>query len=255
MSYLPIRRHRQLTLRPPLPVERSRLVHLALPLHRAIPLPRSSPQPIFPLPAHRAASPVRPHAARHRLLDIGCCFGQDERKLVADGAPPQNIYGADLHRGFIELDYDLFLDWEKLTSKFFTGDVLAAEPELKRARRRHARHHPRRLILPPVPARLADVHCPAPRAAPSPRARLAHPRPANQQRPPRHLQPWRRPKPAARHVPPRRAELARVVGGCGPGDGLRVEGRGCPGGHRRVHDEGGRAGVSVEGWGRSRDEV
>lgn len=31
-----------------------------------------------------------------RYLDIGCCIGQDIRQLVADGAPHENLYGAEL---------------------------------------------------------------------------------------------------------------------------------------------------------------
>lgn len=41
-------------------------------------------------------------------LDIGCCLGQDIRKLVADGAPSENLYGAELMGDFIQLGYDLF---------------------------------------------------------------------------------------------------------------------------------------------------
>lgn len=31
-----------------------------------------------------------------KYVDIGCCIGQDIRKLVADGAPGENLYGAEL---------------------------------------------------------------------------------------------------------------------------------------------------------------
>ena len=64
----------------------------------------------------------------HTLLDLGCCFGQDIRKLVADGAPADNLIGADLHQEFLDLGYELFRDRGRLTSRFFAGDIVADEP-------------------------------------------------------------------------------------------------------------------------------
>lgn len=61
------------------------------------------------------------------LLDQACCFGQDIRKLVYDGAPAENITGSELERGFIELGYELFQDKEKLKARFTSGDFFAAE--------------------------------------------------------------------------------------------------------------------------------
>lgn len=57
------------------------------------------------------------------LLDIGCCFAQDIRKLVSDRAPSENILGADLRPEFIDLGYDLFRDRDTLKSKFLIGDI------------------------------------------------------------------------------------------------------------------------------------
>lgn len=65
------------------------------------------------------------------FLDIGCCFGQDIRRLVADGAPSENTYGSDLRKDFIELGYDLFLDKETLKTKFIAGDVLDPDASIK----------------------------------------------------------------------------------------------------------------------------
>jgi len=58
-----------------------------------------------------------------RLLDIGCCFGQDIRKIVFDGAPSENIYGTDLHGGLMDAGYDLFLDRGTLRSTFVAADI------------------------------------------------------------------------------------------------------------------------------------
>lgn len=61
--------------------------------------------------------------SKQTLLDMGCCFAQDIRKLVFDGAPSENIYGAELRREFIDLGYDLFRDRDTLKSTFVIGDI------------------------------------------------------------------------------------------------------------------------------------
>ncbi|RPD58757.1 hypothetical protein L226DRAFT_575992 [Lentinus tigrinus ALCF2SS1-7] len=42
------------------------------------------------------------------FLDIGCCFGNDVRKLVADGYPIDSVMATDLHPEFLELGHKLF---------------------------------------------------------------------------------------------------------------------------------------------------
>jgi len=66
-----------------------------------------------------------------KLLDLGCCFGQELRQMVFDGAPAENLYGSDLRMDFMELGYDLFLDKDKLTSQFIAADVFDPESDLK----------------------------------------------------------------------------------------------------------------------------
>lgn len=51
------------------------------------------------------------------FLDVGCCVGQDIRKLVYDGAPSENIYGSELRPEYIELGYELFRDRNSLKTK------------------------------------------------------------------------------------------------------------------------------------------
>ncbi|KAL0257749.1 hypothetical protein SLS55_006912 [Diplodia seriata] len=82
-----------------------------------------------------------------KLLDLGCCFGQELRKLVSnhktqhdpasshlispaqahDGAPPSSLYGSDLRPAFLTLGHALFLDEAKLptTPHFIAADILA----------------------------------------------------------------------------------------------------------------------------------
>lgn len=44
------------------------------------------------------------------LLDVGCCFGQDVRKLVVDGVPSDRVVGLDLAPQFYNLGRRLFRD-------------------------------------------------------------------------------------------------------------------------------------------------
>lgn len=51
-----------------------------------------------------------------KFLDIGCCLGQDVRKLIYDGAPSSSVVGAELNLAFIDLGYSLFGDRNKKVS-------------------------------------------------------------------------------------------------------------------------------------------
>lgn len=66
-----------------------------------------------------------------KYLDIGCCVGQDIRKLVADGVPSENLYGAELEEQFIHLGYDLFRDKDTLKTNFMQADVLDPNSRLQ----------------------------------------------------------------------------------------------------------------------------
>ena len=58
-----------------------------------------------------------------QLLDMACCFGQEIRQLVANGAPAENIHGCDIREEYITLGYKLFADKDTLQSKFLTADI------------------------------------------------------------------------------------------------------------------------------------
>ena len=66
------------------------------------------------------------------LLDMGCCFAQDIRKLVFDGVVGSRLYACDLAPEFLDLGYDLFLDRDKIKAKFFTADVFQEDGELSK---------------------------------------------------------------------------------------------------------------------------
>ncbi len=57
------------------------------------------------------------------FLDLGCCFGQELRKVASDGAPQEHLYGSDLRPEFFELGYRLFRDKDTLKSKFIAADI------------------------------------------------------------------------------------------------------------------------------------
>jgi hypothetical protein len=75
-----------------------------------------------------AGSPLYPtvlarlKTGNETLLDQGCCFGQDLRKLVFDGVPAENLVGSELEQTFIDLGYEVFNDRNKLKAKFYAGD-------------------------------------------------------------------------------------------------------------------------------------
>ncbi|KAL4995726.1 hypothetical protein BDV10DRAFT_187766 [Aspergillus recurvatus] len=77
-------------------------------------------QPVYPEVLSRIKS-------GETFLDLGCCFGQDIRKLVHDGAPGENLIGVDTEPRFLELGYQLFKDKVSLKAHFLTGDVLAED--------------------------------------------------------------------------------------------------------------------------------
>ncbi|OTB08315.1 hypothetical protein M426DRAFT_52070 [Hypoxylon sp. CI-4A] len=59
-----------------------------------------------------------------RYLDVGCCFGQDIRKLFIDGVKPEQLVGLDLVPQFNTLSYELFRDADKLKFEFHALDLL-----------------------------------------------------------------------------------------------------------------------------------
>ena len=57
------------------------------------------------------------------LLDLGCCFAQDLRKLAHDGAPMSSLYGAELESQYLDLGYELFLDKNTFGAKLIVADI------------------------------------------------------------------------------------------------------------------------------------
>ncbi|TFY76056.1 hypothetical protein EWM64_g7955 [Hericium alpestre] len=58
------------------------------------------------------------------FLDIGCCFGNDVHKAIADGYPIQNAIASDLQQGFWDLGHKLFNTTpETFPVPFIPGDI------------------------------------------------------------------------------------------------------------------------------------
>lgn len=70
--------------------------------------------------------------AGEKYLEVGCCFGQELRKLIIDGVPQENLYASDLDLSFAQLGYDLFNDKDRLTTPFIAADILAPQSDLDR---------------------------------------------------------------------------------------------------------------------------
>jgi hypothetical protein len=63
-----------------------------------------------------------------KFLDVGCCFGQDLRGLVAAGVPGSSLHGAELHGQFHTMGYELFKDRETLGAKLVEADLFEDAP-------------------------------------------------------------------------------------------------------------------------------
>ena len=79
-----------------------------------------SVQPCYP----RIVSFLKEPQSQHTLLDLGCCFAQDMRKLVYDGVPSENLYASDLDQSFLDLSYDLFKDKDTMKAHLFAANAL-----------------------------------------------------------------------------------------------------------------------------------
>ena len=64
-----------------------------------------------------------------RFLDLGCCLGQDLRKLVYDGAPQANLYGSDIFADYEDAGYALFRDKNRFQGHFIAADIFDEDPE------------------------------------------------------------------------------------------------------------------------------
>jgi len=55
------------------------------------------------LPAYQSALKIGRERENAIFLDIGCCFGNDTRKIIADGFPIGGALASDIHRGICDV--------------------------------------------------------------------------------------------------------------------------------------------------------
>ncbi|KZV69969.1 hypothetical protein PENSPDRAFT_752895 [Peniophora sp. CONT] len=65
--------------------------------------------------------------SRAIFLEVGCCFGQDIRKAIADGYPAQDAIASDLRQGFWDIGLELFAAAPSLP--FVQADLLELDKE------------------------------------------------------------------------------------------------------------------------------
>ncbi|EAU85563.2 hypothetical protein CC1G_06276 [Coprinopsis cinerea okayama7 len=76
------------------------------------------------LPAYPAVLDLLKQRQDPILLDLGCCFGNDLRKAVADGWPVQGAIGSDLRQDFWESGHELFRTTPNtFPARFLDGDI------------------------------------------------------------------------------------------------------------------------------------
>jgi len=47
---------------------------------------------------------------RKKVIDVGCCFGQDIRHLILDGIETKDIYAVDIHDGYWNVGREFYMD-------------------------------------------------------------------------------------------------------------------------------------------------
>ncbi|KAK9420690.1 putative Methyltransferase domain-containing protein [Seiridium unicorne] len=71
-----------------------------------------------------------------KFLDLGCCFGQEIRKFIFDGAPSSNTYGCDLWSELLDIGYEHFWDEDRSQATFISADVFDNTYPLTQSARR-----------------------------------------------------------------------------------------------------------------------
>lgn len=67
--------------------------------------------------------------AGEKLLDVGCHIGSDMRRLVADGAPSNNMYAIDIVSHW-DVGFNLYHDRDRFDAHFIQADFLSNDPAL-----------------------------------------------------------------------------------------------------------------------------
>lgn len=94
-------------------------------------------------------------------LEIGCAFGTDLRKLIADGYALENVVASDIEKDYYDLGHQLFRTTpETYPFPFIPGDVFDLTSELPEARLNTGPSPPLRSLtsLVPLHSRVSVLH-------------------------------------------------------------------------------------------------
>ncbi|KAK0506889.1 hypothetical protein JMJ35_010589 [Cladonia borealis] len=64
-----------------------------------------------------------------KFLDLGCCLGQDLRKLVHDGAPLEALWGSDYFAKYEGAGQEFFRDKDRFQNRFIAADLFDESPD------------------------------------------------------------------------------------------------------------------------------
>ncbi|KAF7342739.1 hypothetical protein MSAN_01989000 [Mycena sanguinolenta] len=98
------------------------------------------------------------------LVELGCCLGNDVRKIASDGFPSENIIASDLREGFWTVSHKLYPNPpKKFAGTFIPGDALDPEflglmPILKEVPEGATPNLPSLKSLNPLHGRVSAIH-------------------------------------------------------------------------------------------------
>jgi hypothetical protein len=82
--------------------------------------------------AQAALARLLPKDSEDALLDLGCCVGQFNRKMVNEGVSPDRLYGTDLQTEYLDLGFELFRDKDRWPEgHFVAGNMIEPTEEEK----------------------------------------------------------------------------------------------------------------------------
>lgn len=77
--------------------------------------------PLVKLPTYEKALSCA--LAGGKVLDLGCCFGQDLRRFAIEGVPTEQMWALDRDKRLWDLGYELFRDRDKMKAHFLEEDA------------------------------------------------------------------------------------------------------------------------------------
>ncbi|KAJ3105054.1 hypothetical protein HDU96_008734 [Phlyctochytrium bullatum] len=88
-------------------------------------VPRVINHPLYPSLVKRFGKDDSP-----RVLELGCCFGTDARKMIRDGLDPAKLVVTDLHDAYWDMGKSLLFNDDPQGFKVVFGDFATEEPSM-----------------------------------------------------------------------------------------------------------------------------